>query len=199
MHRREIIKGLLIAAFGGLPASTIFAGELNLEKLGITSVKSGDDPKVVTFGKNAFLLSKNSEIEIEAESTSLALKSIRLISGAVQGVFDPDEESERQLLTPDAIIGIRGTGLYARYEPEDERTYLCLCYGKLHIESKQSRKSELLTTNYHKARIIDKSGVHYAWFVDMDHNDDDLMMLEESVGRKPHWDLPSSGMKYRKS
>ncbi len=88
--------------------------------------------------------------------------------------------------------------MYARYEQENERTYLCLCYSKLHIESKQSGEREILSANYHKARVIDKSGVQYTWFVAMDHNDDDLLMLEESVNRKPHLVLPSSGMKYRK-
>lgn len=195
MNRRKLLQLASVSLLGPLSASTLFAGELDLKKMGIVTVKSNNHSKVFTLGKNAFLLSEDSEVEIHADPDNLILNSIRLISGAVHGVFEPNSNHKRELITPDAIVGIRGTAVYARYEPENDRTYCCLCYGKVHMQCSNTNTSQLLNAGYHTPRIIDKQGISVATNVPMLHNDEDLVMLEASVGREPHWTKPTSSPK----
>lgn len=193
MKRRNVLKGFLTGAVGSFSSSLLYAGDLDLKKLGIATVNSGAEPKVVTYNGNAFLLSENSEIELAVDPETLFLKSVRLLSGAVHGVFDPGQKSSRQLITPDAMIGVRGTGVYARHEPENERTYCCLCYGAVHVDCTKNEQFESMKADYHSPRLIDKNGVHSAMNVPMKHTDEDLLMLESKVGRVPHWVLPAKG------
>ena len=75
-------------------------------------------------GRDAMLVRRNSTLEVVANG-------FRLVTGAVLTVFSPGRS--RQLTTPTATIGIRGTAVYL--EAQRGRTYACTCYGEAELGS----------------------------------------------------------------
>lgn len=112
-----------------------------------------------------------------------------MLTGALLGVFG--KGGPRQLLTATATAGIRGTGIYMEASPE--RTYFCTCYGTVEIEDQHRTEKRLVVSGYHAPNIIyaemnDGKMMHKAEFVN--HTDDELVMLEKLVGRKPPFVKP---------
>ncbi|MBF0414624.1 MAG: hypothetical protein HQL79_02530 [Magnetococcales bacterium] len=108
-----------------------------------------------------------------------------LKGGGVLAVFSP---GLRTLKTPNAVIGIRGTAAYLSYQRE--RTYLCTCYGRADIRSvKDPTLQDTVTTIHHESpRTIqdDASGRASSEKAPMiDHTDEELILLEGLVGRRP--------------
>ncbi|MBF0109196.1 MAG: hypothetical protein HQL76_08480 [Magnetococcales bacterium] len=104
--------------------------------------------------------------------------------GRVLSVFSP---GLRSLQTPNATIGIRGTGIYMEYEPG--RTYFCTCYGASTLQARNDPSvRESIQALHHDARfirdattgpsILEKGPMH-------NHTDDELILLERLVGRIP--------------
>ena len=103
------------------------------------------------------------------------------------GVFG---RTEMAVSTPLATIGIRGTGLYV--EAREDRDYVCLCYGKAELTPKlKPSLAQSLDTFHHDAprniykdplahsgRVIEKEKM-------INHQDEELIMLEALVGRIP--------------
>jgi hypothetical protein len=131
-------------------------------------------------GNNAFLLRPNSHVKFTPQGNSkLSISTLRLITGGLLSVFGP---GPKKLLTNTATIGIRGTGVYM--EAQEASSYVCLCYGKVDLSANVSvDKTEELETLHHKGKNIGKDGQ----IVDAgmaNHTDDELVMLEDLVGRK---------------
>jgi hypothetical protein len=145
-------------------------------------VATGTDGEVVfVIGKDAFLQRANSEFIIE-RGTGVAV--LRYITGKVLSVFG---KGRKMLETPTATIGIRGTGCYI--EAEQARTYFCLCYGVADIvPNSDPQQHETLHTKHHDYPVYIDNGPMPTMMVKakvINHIDDELIMLEALVGRKP--------------
>lgn len=161
-----------------------------------STVKIGDvvttgHPKslaVFVAGLDAYLLRDNSRLEVlasvEGEKTQTA-DILRLVSGKMLAVFKP---GKKNILTPTAVIGVRGTGTYL--EVEEARTYICTCYGQIDVQAagNTSAREELRSTHHENARYIYGAGepnLLIAKAPMVNHTDAELIMLESLVGRVP--------------
>ncbi|MDB5874591.1 MAG: hypothetical protein JWQ07_4033 [Ramlibacter sp.] len=160
-----------------------------------TAIRAGDvvatgpsGTVVFVVGPDAFLLRENSQLRLEGDS--LLLDSLNLVTGAVLSVFG---KSQHKLVMPTATIGIRGTGLYAVAQPD--LSYLCTCYGVVDIQATGSDQAETIASTHHDApRYIAADGdqrIRPAPFID--HTDDELMLIETLVGRRPPFSLFDPG------
>jgi len=144
---------------------------------------------VLVMGKDALLIRANSEVELLGKPNTVALTGLRMLTGAVLGVFG--KGGGRQVLTGTATIGIRGTGIYM--EASAEQTYFCTCYGDVSIEDQHRGERHLVLSGYHSPNVIyaakkDGAMMQKAQFIN--HTDDELVMLEKLVGRKPPFVKP---------
>ena len=206
-QRRQLLK-LLLAGSVAYPAtsSAFFFGsskkkdkqiqhqsgliKINGEPLQPTSlikpgdtIETGDESKLVfKQGKDAYLLRSNTRLELNNNNGVVSV--LRLISGALLSVFG---SGDKQIDTPVATIGIRGTGTY--FEVADNETYLCTCYGETQIASTEDPSvSKNIVTQHHEAphfirntaegSVIEKAPVR-------NHTDAELILLESTVGREP--------------
>lgn len=148
-------------------------------------IKTGPGGRLVlVMGKDAFLIRANSEVEILGKPKALLLTGLRMLTGALLGVFG--KGASRQLLTATATAGIRGTGIYI--EASAERTYFCTCYGTVEIDDQHRTEKRLVVSGYHAPNIIhaemtDGKMMEKAEFIN--HTDEELVMLEKLVGRVP--------------
>ena len=153
-------------------------------------IKTGPGGRLVlVMGKDAFLLRANSNVEILGKPRAVLLTGLRMLTGALLGVFG--KGGPRQLLTATATAGIRGTGVYVEASPE--RTYFCTCYGTVEIEDQHRTEKRLVVSGYHSPNIIhaemtDGKMMQKAEFIN--HTDEELVMLEKLVGRKPPFVKP---------
>ena len=127
---------------------------------------------------DAFLVRQNSEVSIVADG-------LRVVTGAVLSVFRPKQRKE--IRTPTAVIGIRGTAVYIEVEPS--RTYACTCYGTAVLTPiSQPSAAETVTTRHHEApRYIMAAGAPQMVMAApvINHTDAELILLESLVGRQP--------------
>ena len=154
-----------------------------------TIIKPGDNVEtapnssiVFVVDKDAYMLRENSRLSLIVKNS--VIDTLRLFSGKLLSVFG---SGNKNLQTPIATIGIRGTGTYMTAEPG--QTYFCTCYGTVEVASwKSSKMAERITGTHHNARIITASN-QQNWSMlpapCTDHTDDELVMLESLVGRKP--------------
>jgi hypothetical protein len=129
---------------------------------------------------NAFMLKPNSHVKFTPVGTSrTAISVLRLISGGLLSVFGP---GPKKLLTPTATIGIRGTGVYM--EAQENSSYVCLCYGKIDLAANaQAEATQELEAKHHQGKNIAKDGAIESAGMH-NHTDEELVMLEDMVGRK---------------
>jgi hypothetical protein len=138
---------------------------------------------VVVVGGDAFLLRENTEITVKGSGDTL--DTISLLSGKLLSVFSKRKTGKMGVETRNASIGIRGTGMYIEDHPT--RTYFCLCYGEASVDGK-NMPTKIIKTDYHESPVwIDGSGaaakVEPGPF--LNHTDEELIVLESLVGRKP--------------
>ncbi len=136
-------------------------------------------------GRDAYLVREGSRVELAGQAGQLLVTGLRIVTGAVLSVFAPGEP--KQIRTPTATVGIRGTGVYVEIEPG--RSYVCTCYGTADLEAAADpqRYRETVTTRRHdEPRWIYASGESMlARAPVINHTDDELRMLEGLVGRSP--------------
>ena len=159
-----------------------------------TVVKAGDKVStsansmaVIVIGKDGFLLRDNTSVTFqESKSTGGIVETVLLTTGKVLSVFAQRLTDELIIKVPNATIGIRGTGCYL--EVQEGRTYFCLCYGQASVTGIGLTQPKLIKTTHHESPVwLDDRGgimkVEKAGFVN--HNDDELIMLEKLNGREP--------------
>ena len=159
-----------------------------------TGVKPGDkvatgkgSVAVVVVGKDAFLLRDSTSVTFEQDRTKPGvLQNVLIATGKMLSVFDKRAEKGVSIRAANATIGIRGTGCYI--EIHEGRTYFCLCYGEASIDGAGMAQSKVIKTVHHESPVwLDDRGgvmkVENAGFVN--HNDDELIMLEKLGGREP--------------
>ena len=181
----------VIAGVNTLSGSATVNGQA--AKVG-TAVKPGDkvatakgSHAVIVIGKDAFLLRDNTSVVFEQDREKPGvLQNVLIATGRVLSVFDKRAEKGVGVRVPNATIGIRGTGCYI--EVHEGRTYFCLCYGEAAIDGNGMAQAKVIKTTHHESPVwLDDRGgamkVENAGFVN--HNDDELIMLEKLGGREP--------------
>jgi hypothetical protein len=154
--------------------------EIHALDLVVTGANGG---AILIMGKDALLIRANSEVEILGKPKTVVLTGLRMLTGALLAVFG---KGERQLLTATATAGIRGTGVYMESSPE--LTYFCTCYGEVELVDQHRLEKRLVVSGYHTPNYVhatmrDGAMMHKADFIN--HTDEELVMLEGLVGRKP--------------
>jgi hypothetical protein len=148
---------------------------------------------VFSVGQDAFLVRANTRVAFAGQD--LALDTVRLLTGRLLSVFG--KGGPRKLTTSSATIGIRGTGAYM--EAERLRTYFCLCYGTADIATARGDARDSYTTAHHESpRYIYNDGRRRPIVMAnvANHTDDELIMLEALVGRKPPETFMASPYRY---
>jgi len=140
-------------------------------------IATGADGRlVIVVGRAAMIVRRNSTLNVLANG-------FRLVTGAVLTVFFPGRS--RQLSTPTATIGIRGTAVYL--EAERGRTYVCTCYGEAELGSAfdPSARETVRTKHHEQPRyLMAKSSPQMLMQAPMvNHSDEELRMLEGLLSR----------------
>jgi hypothetical protein len=143
----------------------------------------------LVMGRDAFLIRANSEVELLGKPNALVITGLRMLTGALLGVFG--KGGPRRLMTSTATAGIRGTGVYLEASPQ--RTYLCTCYGTVEMEDLHGTEKRLVTSSYHTPNVVyaemtEGKMMQKAEFIN--HTDAELVMLEKLVGRVPPFVKP---------
>ncbi|TVS09591.1 MAG: hypothetical protein EA417_20100 [Gammaproteobacteria bacterium] len=156
-------------------------------------VETGEGGLVFVVGDAAFYARPRSRILIGERRDGRRLEGLTLRQGGVLSVFGG---GAYRVETPHAVVGIRGTGLYAQIE--DQQDYVCTCYGSVLIEARaDARSREEIVSEHHDApRFVLAGGasgtlVRPAPF--KDHTDEELSLLEALVGREPPFSVIGSG------
>jgi len=166
-----------------------------------TAVKPGDKlrtgPKsqaIFVVGQDAFSLGENSELTLDGEileDENPVIRAFSLLSGRLLTVFG---RTGHKVSTPQATIGIRGTGVYL--EALADKSYICTCYGKVDIHANaDTQQKTTVTSNHHdqplwvygdNSKTYQKqSGQGLIQAAPMqNHTDMELVMLEALVGRR---------------
>ena len=156
-------------------------------KNGDEIIVSKDGKLVFSIGEDAFLVRGGSTLQVYAEENNVLVSALRLVNGAVLGVFGKRKTTTR-IYTATATIGIRGTAVYAAVT--QQQLYTCTCYG--HTDLIVGLESADVIATHHNAHVVTnghKGNVQMKAFEVIDHNDDELRMLEALVGRKPVFDV----------
>lgn len=152
-------------------------------------VSTGLNSSVIfVIGDDAFLLRAESEViidgKINPDNKVQTVDLLQITRGKLLSVFG---KGRRRIVTPTAVAGVRGTGIYV--EAEISQTYICTCYGKVDISALgRDEESETVVTNHHEAPryvlatgpgpLIIKAPVK-------NHTDLELTRLESYVMRRP--------------
>lgn len=142
---------------------------------------------VLVIGKDGFLLRDSTTVTFEESKTKPGLvETVLVTTGKVLAVFAKRMEEGLTIKVPHATVGVRGTGCYL--EVHEDRTYMCICYGEVAVTGAGMPKPTIIKTTHHESPVwLDDRGgimkVEKAGFVN--HNDDELIMLEKLNGREP--------------
>ena len=160
---------------------------------GGSTIKTGDNSEVVyAVGQSAYIARAKTEIVIQSPGSDSAIVSgLRLLAGKILSVFPSGRPV--QLQTRVASIGIRGTGVYMEADPE--QTYFCTCYGVADVSANDDPQSkDTVVASHHDRPLYILSGqssgrnIRNAGF--LNHTDQELMLIETLVGRKPPFVFP---------
>lgn len=154
-------------------------------KAGDVVTTGADSDVVFVTGKDAFLIRSSSRVQAEGGAGSLLITGLRIVTGAMLSVFSPGER--KTLRTATATIGIRGTAVYV--EAEQNRTYVCTCYGEAQIvaTADPSARETVRTKHHEQPRYVMAAGAPQMLMGApvVNHTDAELVLLESLVGRKP--------------
>lgn len=144
--------------------------------------------------KNAIYVSENTELTLHLAAPK---KSLDLVKGAVSSLLRRlarvrDRSAYRYTVnTPTAICGVRGTAFYVKVE-SPEKTYVCLCNGRLEISGVKGGEKQSVTASHHRAfwvtkkggvdRITDATGLY--------HTDGDMESMATLIGETMDWATP---------
>ena len=158
-----------------------------LLKPGDKVMTSGGSTAVLVIGKDGFLLRDNTSVTFQESKTKPGLvDGVLVTTGKILAVFTTRADNALIIKVPHATIGVRGTGCYI--EVHEARTYFCLCYGEAAVNGVGMPQPKILKTTHHENPVwLDDRGgvmkVEKAGFVN--HNDEELIMLEKLNGREP--------------
>jgi hypothetical protein len=144
---------------------------------------------IFVVNSNSMILRGSSKLTIETEkksaASSLVISGLRLLTGALLSV---SRNTPMRVRTPNATVGIRGTGFYMEAEPD--QTYFCTCYGITEVASNADpENAETIMAKQHDRPIYILSNeakgknIRNAPFIN--HTDQELALIETLVGREP--------------
>ena len=204
-RRRFLIAAALLPVAAIIPIKALAAsgkiheieGDVFINQAKINSasiIQNGDEivvsqqgKLVFSLGEDAFLVRGGTTLQVYSEHNNLLVSALRLVTGAMLGVF-AKRKSTTRIYTNTATIGVRGTAMYAAVTKD--KLYTCTCYG--HTDLIVGLEREDVISKHHNAHVVTTNGSGNAQmkaFEVIDHNDDELRMLEALVGRKPSFDL----------
>lgn len=171
-------------------------GDVFINQIKINSaskIRNGDEivvskngKLVFIMGEDAFLVRGGSTLQVYSEGGSEVISALRLVGGAMLGIFGKRKTTTR-IFTATATIGIRGTAVYVAVSPD--KLYTCTCYGHTDLIVGLEREEVLATQhNAHVVTTNSRVSSQMKAFEVIDHNDDELRMLEALVDRKPLFD-----------
>lgn len=135
-------------------------------------------------GKDAFMLRQNSEMRLITSRVAKGIAAgLRVVTGGLLAVFEP---GSRMVTTSTVTAGIRGTAVYVEARPTS--TYFCTCYGNVDLTHSDSKESKQVSASHHNGYLVHKtaqSGEVFEPAAMANHHDDELVLLERMVGRKP--------------
>jgi hypothetical protein len=144
---------------------------------------------VFVMGDSAFHLRQNSRLKVEGDTGGVVVNALRLLTGGVISVWG--KGPQRKISTPTATAGIRGTGVYAEVFPEqDNRSYLCICYGVVDLEASTERK--LVQAEYHDAHWVEpiaRNGRLLTPAPLLNHTDEEIEYLAQLVNQRTAWQI----------
>lgn len=150
------------------------------------SVVTGPNGDVVfVVGRDAFLVRPDSRVDLVRQGDSALLAGLRVVTGRILSVFSPGRS--RNIETATSTIGIRGTAVYV--EAEQDRTYVCTCYGTVVVASRSdpSARETIRTRHHDQPRYVMATGAPQMLMGApvVNHTDAELTLLEGLVGRRP--------------
>jgi hypothetical protein len=161
------------------------------------TVKTAQDSEIVfVVGDHAMLLRGGSHLVIEpnenSELGSLLISGLWLFAGKLLSV---SRNKGMRIQTPNATIGIRGTGVYLEAGPD--RTYFCTCYGEVDVVANNdaTSKESVVSLHHDKPLYIYSKGQPGQCIHDANrsgkpnHTDQELILAEALVGRVPPFAL----------
>jgi hypothetical protein len=189
MHRRHVVlggAGILLAgrAFAQERGQGVTrvrgAAQINGQpaKPGM-AVRPGDSVVTGANSEIVFVAGRDALLVRENSTLTLAQNGLRLVTGAVLGVFA--QRQRKSLQTSTATIGIRGTAVYL--EAERARTYVCTCYGEtvlVPVGDPQVQESVRPTQRHQQPRHVHASGAPrmVAPAPMLNHTDAELELLQ---------------------
>ena len=206
MQRRNLLKSLALLAMterlGGLqsawaagaklapPGFYQIKGEVKLNGVPAHEgmlVKAGDtvstgpaSQAIYVIGQDAYLQRDNSVVAVAGD---ILKNGLRILSGKLLAVFG---KGNKRIETSTATIGIRGTGCYI--ESSSAKIYFCLCYGTADITSvtDENHKKTVETRHHDMPLYLMANSKQLTQPAPMlNHTDQELIMLENLVGRLP--------------
>ena len=181
-----------------------FKGEVSVDGAAVTFdtqvkasslIKTGKNSMVIfVVGKDAHILRANSTLQLEGDSQ--VETGLKLITGKALNVFGARQTQKVRLTTSTATIGIRGTGVYL--ESDAEKSYVCTCYGETRLQANANMSIEEQIHSYkHDApRYILAQADNGQLIVPapmINHEDEELMLIEALVGRTAPFTSLKSG------
>lgn len=154
-------------------------------------IRTGSKSRIIfVVGNDAFLLRANSVLQLNGKNHFI--DAMRIITGGLLSVYE-NTRGRRRISTSVATIGIRGTGIYI--ETDNEKTYVCTCYGEAELIPNANKGAAIVvkTTHHEQPRMIYKNrpeGLMEKGPV-KNHTDDELFMLEALVNRYPPFEESS--------
>ncbi|MBL6689350.1 MAG: FecR domain-containing protein [Pseudomonadales bacterium] len=166
-----------------------------------TPINPGD--VVETFDKSFVIFVVEEDAFILRANSKMTLPNRAVAPGVVSTAFALDKGKALSVMasrrtdisTPNAVIGVRGTGVYVETDPE--QSYVCVCYGVSDLSTADNPGiNETIVSDHHSAPryiLADKSASNRivpAPFVN--HDDQELLLIETLVGRTPPYVVPKS-------
>jgi hypothetical protein len=164
------------------------AREGQLIRPGDTVTTAADGEAIYVIDQDAFLQRGGSTVSFGKSAADF----MRVLTGRILSVFGT---GDRSLHFSTATIGIRGTACYIENEHPKAGmakmpAYFCLCYGEAEViptAAPQQRELVMTTHHDHPLYISDDMSMPTTMVLApvVNHNDAELIMLENLVGRWP--------------
>ncbi len=142
--------------------------------------------------QDAFILRANSRMVLPGRATAPGVvpTAYSLERGKALSVM---ASRRTDITTPNAVIGVRGTGVYVETDPE--QSYVCICYGTSDLATADNPGiNETIVSEHHNEPryILADPGAAQrivpAPFIN--HDDQELLLIETLVGRTPPYVVP---------
>jgi hypothetical protein len=164
-----------------------------------TIIKPGDI--VETFSQSFVIFIVDKDAFVLRSNSRMILPSRTVAVGAISTAYTLERGKALSVLasrrtnisTPNAVIGVRGTGVYVESDPEV--SYVCVCYGTSDLATPDNPGiNETIVSKHHDAPryiLSDKSAsqrIIPAPF--KNHDDQELLLIETLVGRTTPYVVP---------